>query len=298
MLHVIYRSYGGENRKPRPDYYSKRLALVSLIQSFLQVGRANAELIFLNDGPIPSDLIKVMTKHGEVIAHDKLGLRGSFAAALELPLVRKWSVNDLVWLSEDDYLYQPVALKALLAAADAFPDADYFGLYALIGSRLPSGGVFDDAARVPKRWRETTSKQVLGHRWCSALSTTSTFGARVGILEADRGMMLRAMTSGGAWDHTASLMYQGYQPYPLGSLLSGLRDPAGAQPLRRRAGAFAVRAGLNVYQTLRNAGLARRRRLVTADPPLITHLETAYMAVGSDWEALARNTQKLTIADV
>ena len=296
MLHVIYRSYGGENRKARPNFYSKQLALTSLIRSFLELRRGQAELVFLNDGPISSDLLSIMTRYGEVLAHDKLGMRGSFAAALDLPLTRKWPASDLVWLSEDDYLYQPGALKALLASADAFPDVAYFGLYALIGSRLPTGGVFDDANRVPRRWREIDAQQVLGHRWCSALSTTSTFGGRVGPLVADRGMMLRAMRSGGAWDHTISLMYQGFQPYPLTSLLRELRNSTGKQPLRRRAGVFAVRAGLNIYQTLRAAALVRPRRLITADPPLITHLETAYMAVGSDWESLAQETQNLGIA--
>jgi hypothetical protein len=91
MLHIIYRSYGGENRKGRPDYYSKILALASLVRSFRQVTPGEAELIFLNDGPIPADRLRLMEASGEVLARSKLGLRGSMQGALALPGATIWS---------------------------------------------------------------------------------------------------------------------------------------------------------------------------------------------------------------
>ena len=288
MLHVIYRSYGGENRKGRPDYYSKMLSLASLVRSFREVAPGQAELIFLNDGPIPADRLRLMEMSGQVLARSKLGLRGSMREALALPTARGWPVSDLVWLSEDDYLYLPRALPDLIAAAEACSDAAYFGLYALIGSRLPSGGTFEDPARVPKGWRQSEPVLVRGHAWRRALSTASTFGARVGPLVADRMMMLLAMRTGGAWDHTTSLMYQGFSPYPIRALRHSFHDAAGTNNWPHRAAVLVARLGLNVYQAARRATPVQ---LVAADPSLATHLETQYLAQGTDWRAAAEDTQ-------
>ena len=52
MLHIIYRSYGGENLKNRPDFYSKLVCLYSFIDSVLMIDE-EVKLIFMNDGPIP-----------------------------------------------------------------------------------------------------------------------------------------------------------------------------------------------------------------------------------------------------
>ena len=290
MLHVVYRSYGGENTKGRPEFYSKLLALLSMVRCLKQLQREQVDLIFLNDGPIPSDRLNIMEKTGEVLARSGLGLKGSLHAALELPTERRWSRDDLVWFSEDDYLYQPRALADLVAAATVFTDASYFGLYALIGSRLPNGETFDDVGRVPGNWVDSVPKLVNGHPWRNALSTTSTFGARVGAIVDDRAMMLVAMKSGGAWDHTTCLMYQGHLPYPISSLVGSVRDQPKLAFALRRFGIFTARVALNAYQVSRTIRMAERRRLVAADPALITHLEAAYMAVGTDWPLVARET--------
>src|SRR5688500_11105973 len=125
MLHVIYRSYGGENRKGRPDFYSKHLTLASLVRAFRELRPGGADLTFLNDGPIPAHLLPLMEHAGEVVNRPHMGLRASVRAALTLPADRSWAPDDLVWFAEDDYLYLPQALTDLVAAAALFPNAEY-----------------------------------------------------------------------------------------------------------------------------------------------------------------------------
>jgi hypothetical protein len=124
VLHIISRSYAGENKKGRPDYYSKRLSLISLIQAFQQLKPGTAELIFINDGPIPEDRLTLMKASGEVLMRSKLGMRGSLQAILELPTLRPWPEDDLVWFAEDDYLYQPNAFVFWLVCPDRHAAAE------------------------------------------------------------------------------------------------------------------------------------------------------------------------------
>jgi hypothetical protein len=260
---------------------------MSLIRAFQQLEPGAAELIFMNDGPIPEDRLELMKSAGEVVMRSRLGMQGSLRAILELPIVRSWPADDLVWFAEDDYLYQPRAFVDLLAAARAFPQASYFGLYALIGTREPSGKTFEDVARVPRQWSEGEVTLVNGHPWRRALSTTSTFGARVSSMVEDYPMMKRAMYSGGAYDHSTCLMYQGYLPYPPRSLLKSLLDRKTPGGFSRRAAICGVRIGLDLYSLMFVLKPSRHRILVAPEPALITHLETEHLAVGTDWTAVA-----------
>jgi hypothetical protein len=287
MLHVIYRSYGGENQKGWPDYYSKRLALLSFVRSLQELKPGQAEPIFLNDGPIPDDRLRVMENSGEVMARSKLGARGSMWIALKMPIVRAWPHDDLVWFAEDDYLYQPRALTDLIAAADAYRDASYFALYATIGSRMPNGDRSDE--RLPSKLPNPEIKRVNGHSWDRALSTTSTFGARVKPLIEDQMLMRLAVASRGGWDHTTCLMYQGYIPYPMATLTNWFSTKP--KSWAYRATIVGARIGLNCFQAVRTL---RRpvRKLVGPDPALITHMETPYVALGTDWRSVAESTQQ------
>jgi len=192
-LRAIYRSYGGDNRKCRPEFYSKRLALLSFIRAVRALKPGQAELIFLNDGPIQPDVLALMTQAGEVVNRPHSELRASERPELSLPSERGWPATDLIWFAEYDYLYRSDALVGLISAADAFPSATYSALYGL------------------KR--------------------------RV-----------------------------------------------------RRAGVSVVRLALNGYQMARR-WLGRPTRLMEApDPVLISHLESAELSLGTDWEALAGET--------
>jgi hypothetical protein len=286
-LHIVYRSYGPENRKDRPPYYNKLLALTSLVQAAEDAG-APVEIVFLNDGPIPEDRLAVMQTAGEVVSRSGLGLRRSWQAAVALPLKRRWPDEDLVWLCEDDYLYRDRSIRDLLAAADALPHADYLALYATIGRRPAEGGPLEDQYPVPARWQGSAPVSVNGHPWRRGLATTATFGVRMRTLRRDhRILSLTYYTGLGGCDHAACLLYQGLQPFrwrTLGrELLFGFRGSAVARA--KRSVIAPVKAVFNVW----SYGRAKRgSHLFSADPALATHLESQHLAEGTDWAAVAR----------
>lgn len=289
-LHVVFRSYGPSNAKARPAFYSKLLALTSLVRAVEGAGQP-IDLIFLNDGPIPEDRLAVMSRAGEVVARTRLGLRGSYLAGLALARQRGWPDEDLVWFAEDDYLYRPNAMQQLLAAADALPQAAYLALYASIGSRPPEGGSLPDGVPLPTGWHESDPVLVDGHAWRRGLSTTWTFGVRVKALREDERLLALSVFTGlGGCDHAMCLMYQGLPPFPWGSLgrhllLAGPQDLT----LTRRAKHFViapVRAAFNVWS---HARANRGHLLFAADPPLATHMEAMFLALGTDWQAVAQS---------
>lgn len=286
-LHVVYRSYGGENTKDRPAYYSKLLALSSLLRAVSNV-RQPVEVIFLNDGPIPADRLTVMERSGEVVALPGHGNKRSLRAALALPARRNWLARDVVWFAEDDYLYRPCALDRLVGAAEAVPAAAYFGLYALIGNRPPEGGTAPSWLNVPADQRAARPVTVDGHDWRAARATTATFGARVGVIRSDRHVFVWSLATSSTWDYTASVAYQGIVPFPWRRLAAEPR-PIRPSPGRRARtlAATPARVAVNVAAVR----LRRRRRLLlAADPALCTHLESAHLARGSDWSAIAAET--------
>jgi hypothetical protein len=225
-------------------------------------------------------------------------MQGSMRAALAIPIERAWDPNDLVWFAEDDYLYLPHALSDLVAAAEAYPNAAYFALYALIGLRPPYGGTATATDRIPKRFHGHGLDQMLttvnDRAWCQALLTTSTFGGRVKTIEEDRTLMQLAMMSGGAWDTTTCLMYQGYRPYPISSIFHLLRASTGLKSALRRAAFSVGLIALNGYQVARAWTGPGNRLLVAPETALITHLESAFLAEGTDWQSVAKDTRQWT----
>jgi hypothetical protein len=292
-LHAIYRSYGGENRKSRPAYYSKLLALASFVRAADQL-ESPVDLTFLNDGPVASDVYRVMQSVGRVVPFDRLGQRGSRAKALTLALGCNGDESDVVWLAEDDYLYRPDALERLLSAARLIPWASYFALYG--NFQTPENHV------APRGWRDQGSVTVHGHDWRHVVSTTSTFGARLPALRRDRQLFRVALYSARAWDHHTCLAYQGYVPFR-GRWL--LRDPGGP-PAWWEVGNYPSALGTETVKSrikvlcatpikvVVDAMAYRRARqpglLVAPRPALATHLELPYLAPGTDWDAEAKAT--------
>ncbi len=286
-LHIVYRSVGSENRKDRPGFYNKSLALASLLRAVDNVD-IETELVFVNDGPIPAGRLEMMAGAGEVLGVRCGSNRASYRWVLRLPRLRGWSPADLVWFSEDDYLYTATSLRGLIQAANELAVADYFTLY---GSTR-----FDPAATrrsplIDARARSQGDPEavLLGTaRWYRAASCTSTFGARIGALLADERLLRSCPFVGEAWDHATCLAYQGYRPFGLRELAGGRPDPGHMG--RPRA---AVRRGALVcVRSVANAvALARpqraRRTLMAPDPDLVTHMEQRFLAPGTDWAAAA-----------
>ncbi|HWI00299.1 MAG TPA: hypothetical protein VNT27_08200, partial [Propionibacteriaceae bacterium] len=127
--HLVYRSYGGENRKRRPEYYSKLLTLTSFVRAASRL--PEADIMFFNDGPVPPDRLALMERFGRVVqlAEKAQGMRASYRAALLLSTTEPWSDDDVVSYIEDDYLFTDNAFVALADAAAELPQVSYFTMY-------------------------------------------------------------------------------------------------------------------------------------------------------------------------
>lgn len=284
-LRLVYRLYGGQNHKNRPDYFDKGTCL----SSFLVAARAaNAEAIVLADGPLPAHWRSLAERQARVIdiPGGPVGLRGSFRSALRLPDRLGWPDDDVVYFCEDDYLHVPEAFVALQSAIEAIPAAGYFALYA----STPDSPTPDSDGSTPWHWRAAPDVVVDGRRWVNVPSTTSTHAVRLGALRADLGIIRQGMVPYPErfLDHEILMVCQGAFPYSPSELF--LDRPS----TRFRTGLRAVAANL-VLSPFRIAfqirALTRRKQphlLYAADPNLACHLESAVLAPHVDWSAVAR----------
>lgn len=288
ILRIVYRSYGGDNEKDRPGYYSKPLALRSLLRA---ADAASCEIVFLNDGPVSDEVLGLMRGRGEIVELPGLGLFGSLMAALRLPLDRGWADDDVVYFCEDDYLHTADSLVRLRDAVDRL-QADYFALYATLPAEREAGRVSDPSHVRPRGWQ--AGDAIVGDQeWVRVLGTTSTFGVRVAALRADVSIVRQARIPHRNmyrdWD--VSLAYQGFEPYRWGGLFRDL-VLLGGGPVRERVRS-AVLAPFKMGMNLRSHRRPRNRHvLMAASPNLATHLETEFLATGRDWEQVARDTQE------
>jgi len=213
-LHVVYRSSAAENQKNRPDYYSKALALASVIDAAQHCHADSVELIFLNDGPIPADRAPLMRSAGEIVQIRRGSNRGSYLFALGMASGRRWPSDDLVLLAEDDYLYRADALEHLARSARVHTGVDYFYPYAKVAE--------------PRSWTPSQPQD-----WVPFPTTTSTFALRAAALAQDKHILLAAPFTGGNWDHASLLAIQGTQPFALRAGRRRRKHPHSA--LRRRS---------------------------------------------------------------
>jgi hypothetical protein len=277
VLHAIYRSTAKVNRKPRPEGFSKLRSL----ESFLSAWPPDGDLIFLNDGPVPTDQHGLMEAAGRVTVRPAHDAMSAYWAALELALEQPWADDDLVYFGEDDYLYRPETFTALMAAAEALPHVDHFAPYATIGHTMPNGEPLHEGLKRPNLRGETLA-EVAGVEWHHATSHTVSFAIRVRALRADRALHRLVLKASGAWDHTMCLACQGIVPYTPRELLEPLTAKTGASPARR---------GKIVLWRVVLSALALRRRATGAHviaaprPALASHMEVGLMA---DWGELAR----------
>ena len=284
-LHLVYRSYGGENTKRRPPYYSKLLTLLSFIRAAERV--PDADVVFVNDGPIPEDRLHLMTGAGSVISmgDTAAGMRASYVFALDLPDREGWAADDVVMFVEDDYLFTAEGFVALTSAIDD-PSIDYFSLY---GERPDTTSIEDRREfAVPAGWHPQPEVVIKGRTWFNQPSITSTFGARVGALRADRDIFEQCMRPfrHRFLDHETFLMVQGAIPYHGWELVSGLPDDF------ERSARGVVRALVLVpYRFAINRRARRQLRphlLYAVTPNEATHVEYPVVSGDRDWESVAR----------
>jgi hypothetical protein len=266
-LYVFYRSYGGENSKGRPAWYSKRAGLLSLL-SAAQRCPIPVELTFINDGPLPEHLTATMREHGTVVQVDAGSNRGSFIKTVGMAAKATKSDDDWIWLAEDDYLYHPDALRTLVELPRQA--ADYVTLAAMPTN--PPESVPAEALHKPS--------------WLPAESTTSTFGMRAGALRSDRRTLQLAPWSGGSWDHTTCLALNGVRPFAFKDVFTDIfgEDDKSARRVVKALGKPVGRLVMNVC-SVRSA--SRRRTLMVPWPNVAVHMETTQLTIGHDWEKLA-----------
>lgn len=286
-LHIIYRSYGGDNMKSRPAYYSKRLALESMLRAAELAD--GVTITYMNDGPIPEDRLELMLRTGRIVSLPGVGMRKSYVAGLRFALSQAWKDDDVVWFSEDDYLYDPQAFRALRAAATGV-EAAYFALYG--GTRDFPINVHDaNNGWFPRGWGRGVREEVQGQHWEQIVSTASTFGVRVGALRQDLSIFLQGLLPHKKRyrDHDTCVVYQGFQPHDWSVLardLVGLSDGTWQERVHEAALA-PFKAALNVRAHRRRRN---RRVLLAVAPNLATHLEVEWLSPGRDWEEVAKDT--------
>ncbi|MCM3884476.1 hypothetical protein [Frankia sp. R82] len=285
-LRVLYRSVGSENTKNRPEYYSKQLALESLLRAAAQVS-IPMTIHFVNDGPIPADRLALMADAGEIVPVSCGSNRASYRHVLRLPRLRRWAEDDLIWLAEDDYLYTERSLSALVSVAQARPDVSYFTLYSTL--RFASASTRRRPVVEQSDQDPSGLPRFDGVPWARAASTTSTFGVRVAALLEDERLLRAIPFVGGAFDRATCLTLQGLQPFQLAELGGeppAVEPPTAASRVARRAALTGVRLTLNAVALARSE--RRWRTMLVPEPSLATHLELGgALAAGHDWAAEA-----------
>jgi hypothetical protein len=292
-LRIIYRSHGGENTKDRPPYYSKLLGLASVARAVEESGQSPApQVIFWNDGPIPADRLELMRSCGDVVQIQGGSNRASYRAAIEMATRSDWSADDLVWFAEDDYLYRPKAFRLLMEAVERIPQADYLSMFG--GKALDLASRRSAPRALPRLGAVDTDDpiEVDGLRWYRGVSTTSTFGVRLGALRQDRRLLRALPYTGGSWDHTTCVSVQGLQPFSwseIGAeLLPFAHRPTKQWPSSIALGALGAAANLRSHRSEGN-----RRQLFLSEPISAMHME---VPTPFDWEEFARQTRTWALA--
>ncbi|HEY6798304.1 MAG TPA: glycosyltransferase [Kineosporiaceae bacterium] len=292
MLHLVYRAYGGQNMKNRPSFFSKKLGLQSFLRAAAET-RDQSEIIFVNDGPMPDDLLELMRPHGRIIQLPGVGMRRSYVFSLQMPQRLNWADGDVVWYSEDDYLYRPEAFTRLIAAAEAMPEVDYFALY---GGYSPEEAD-PDGPPEPRNWWAPSPAMVDGQEWRRLLSTASTFGGRAKALREDYRIFRFCMIPHKTMyrDHDTAVAIQGFEPHHYGPLLrqlAGLEGESAKERVRNASLApFLLATNLRSHRRP-----SRRRLYLAAKPCLAAHMEIGQLSPGADWEQVARDIQNLDAA--
>jgi glycosyltransferase involved in cell wall biosynthesis len=284
-LHLVYRSYGGENLKRRPPFYSKALTLASFVRAASKV--VQAEMVFLNDGPVPAARLAVMETFGRVVqlGEHAQGLRYSYRTALEMVTDGPWPDEDVVCFVEDDYLFDDEAFVALAEAAERLEAASYFTLY---GDRPdPTNPADRNLHGLPDGWEAGPDQTVDDWRWFNRASITSTFAARIGALRSDLDIFVLCMGPFRRrfFDHETCLLYQGVVPYHGRELVLGLSDDF--VPSLRGVARAAVLLPFRVALNRRARRQGEAHLLYALTPNLATHLEYPVISPDQDWELVA-----------
>jgi hypothetical protein len=206
-MHIttIYRTYDGDNGRSRPSYFSKLTALQSFLLAWRRIPEQNRRLIIcLNTPRMPPEIERLYDQYADDVRYiaapgNTMTYRQSLRWVDEMPR------DGLVYFAEDDYLYLDYCFTEMVAAANAFPDVDYFTPY-------------DHLDRYTRRdeWRFGRPEfiRVAGQRhWRVVESTCSTYAARVSTFRGIDGLLhLGLCYTGRIRDRLAWRLVQGVGP--------------------------------------------------------------------------------------
>lgn len=281
---VLYRHAESANRKDRPPYFSKLLALQSFVRA-VEAAEGRVSVVFVVDGHLSPDAAALMGRAGSLRRGSYGSNRASYIATVAMPRTLT-PARDVVWFAEDDYLYEETSLVALLDAATAIPEADWFALSGptpptMLEMRRAQGPV-----RIAPLQRPGGVAFAGGRPWRRIDSTTSTFGGRWDAVVRDVRLLQAVPWTGAAWDRTTCLALQGVTPYPWRHVLSDLVVPS--TPAQHRALRVAWRVAGRVAVNLRAQRLPSHRGvLVAPETPLVGHMNLPYEERPEHWDDVA-----------
>lgn len=280
-IHVVYRTHAQSNQKARPDWYDRRTAWRSLQASLQTVPEVTLTVVV--DGALPPELSGAFgPEHSQQVVHGGQA-SSSFRRALAVAMcsAEKEDPETLFWFAEDDYLYRPNAMKELLAAADAVPDADYFALHTPDDAAWHATH-FSQPDRVPPSLPHGPVRVGSGS-WQRVGKTTSTFGVRARALQEDRWLLDLGSRVGAPFDTATWHALQGYTPFPWRYIFADLAPAWSVRGVVKVVGKPVMRAVLNVV----SAAAQRHRLLIAPERELAMHLEQDQVPDGSDWAEVA-----------
>ena len=282
-IHLIYRLYAGSNTKSRPSFFAKDNCFRSFLRASSQLG--SADLHLLVDGTLPDDF-RALAHSADASIHflpsGQSGMRGSYRHALRMTWGSPWPDDDVVYFSEDDYLYRLDAFVELRTFARSAPEIDYFTLQAA----HPQHSYFT----APAGWHPEPPVSVGPISWHNVPSTTSSFGARLGRLRRDRVIFGAGMRPyrHRLLDHETCLTYQGCPPYTAKTTVWGTAGGRLPERLVKNVLMAPFRTHMQILALRRRADPAL---LYAPLPELSSHLEFPFVDVeiwAAEAEAAAR----------
>jgi len=267
VLYVVLRTTPSENRKNRPEWYSKARCISSIIAAADRARSAGHDVRVIAAVDVSSGLRMPPAASRLLDRTDGiLVVRGGTAAKSWRPVIRairfglRPDPGDLVYFVEDDHLHDADALIGLIHG-----DADYRLLYALASEHGP----------IHSR----------GDGWADVPGGTSSFAVTGRSFRTDFWRHLLMSCGGGAWDELSwralgSHVTPADRRYVLAPFTRDSKwpNPWGLRPIRHA-----------IFRALCVTVARRRTRSIALRLPIAaTHCESAMLAGGHDWSALAQ----------
>ena len=267
QLRVILRLTPSENRKNRPDWYSKETSLRSLLVAIEHARAAHIDVTLLAVIDISSgqSLSPGTATLIEESADAVMPITGGTAGKSWRPVVRlvrdvvPFADDDLIYFIEDDYLHVPDALMTLVKG-----ETEYRLLYA----HERDHGKIDEPH----------------NGWAHVPGGTSSFAVTGAAFRSDAPLHIFFSHGGGAWDE---LSWRALGSHATKPGVSYVTWPfTRASKWSRRWGLRPIRHA--VFRALALAASCLRNRSISVTVPFkATHAEADLLAAGEDWAVQA-----------